>query len=384
MSTRVIFATPNQARQDDMRRLLADIDVVLSRFGPPVPRELDLEAAARWRARAAYAALGERCFVENTGVELDGARMRGAAVKELLEAIGDDGVCARHGGQAAITRVVVALAEGPDDADLRVFTGALEGEIATAPRGTGGRGWDRVFIPDGYHRTLAELGEATYLVNMRHGPYLDLADHLRGRRFGGAFEAHVTVRCSAAEAVRFADVCDGLGVKHIAIELATGEVVAQPMTASVHRGELRLVQDQVHELARAILAAGFEVVRSKIEALPRNRDIPETDAEAQADPGRYFEYHLKLVIPADGDLAAIRAAAAEHGGWISRNARRHRADGGHERYVTLRLPGLGRASADARFAALEAAMALQPVAITRRVREYTVYDSNLALDRGWR
>ena len=38
MSTRVIFATPNQARQDDMRRLLADIDVVLSRFGPPVPR----------------------------------------------------------------------------------------------------------------------------------------------------------------------------------------------------------------------------------------------------------------------------------------------------------------------------------------------------------
>jgi inosine/xanthosine triphosphate pyrophosphatase family protein len=385
MTTRVIFATPNQARQDDLRRLLADIEVVLSRFGPPVPPGLDLEATARWRARAAHAALGARCFVENTAVELEGEpAMRGAMVKELLEDIGDDGVCARHGGRAITTRVVVALADGPDDADITLFTGALDGAIATAPRGTGGRGWDRVVIPDGFHRTLAELGDATYLVNMRHGPYLDLADHLRGRTFGGAFEAHVTVRCAAEDGPRFAALCDQLGVKHIAIELASGEVTTQPMTASVHRGELRAVQDQVHDLARAILAGGFEVVRSKIEALPRNRDIPETDAAAGAEPGRYFEYHLKLVIPAAVDLAQIAAAAAAHGGWMSRNARRQRTDGGHERYVTLRLPGLGRASADARFAALEAAMAAQPVAITRRVREYTVYDSNVALDRGWR
>jgi len=383
MTTRVCFATPNQGYQDDLRRLMADVEVVLSRFGPAVPPGLDLEATATWRARAAFAALGERCFVENTELAIDGEPpLRGAAMKALREAIGDAGVCARFGGRAAVARVVVALAEGPDD--VRLFTGALEGAIAAAPGAVAGRGWDQVFVPDGYARTLAELGDATYLINMRHGPYLDLADHLRGRRYGGAFEAHVTVRCAATDAAAFAALCDRLGVKHIAIELPTGDVVSQPMTATVHRGELREVQEQVHALARAIVAGGFEVVRTKIEALPRNRDLPQTDAAAAAEPGRYFEYHLKLIIPPHVELATIAATAARHDARLSRNARRQRADGSHERYLTLRLPGLGQPSADARFAALTAAVEALPVTITRRVREYTVYDSNLALDRGWR
>lgn len=383
MTARVYFATPNQGHQDDLRRLLPDVDVVLSRFGPAVPPGLDLEAAATWRARAAFAALGGPVFVENTELAVDGEpARRGAQVKALLEELGEAGLCARLGGRGAVSRVVVALAEGPDD--VRLFTGELEGAIAAAPSAAPGRGWDRVFVPDGYARTLAELGDATYLVNMRHGPYLDLADHLRGATYGGAFEAHITVRCDADDEPRFATVCDRLGVKHIAIELPTGDVARQPMTGSVHRGTLRAVQDQVHELARAIVADGFEVVRTKIEALPRNRDLPETDAAAAAEPGRYFEYHLKLVIGPDVDLATIADAGAAHGARLSRNARRHRVDGSHERYLTLRLPGLGRASADARFAALTAAIAALPVTITRRVREYTVYDSNLALDRGWR
>ena len=37
VTTRVVFATPNQGHQADLRRLLADVDVVLSRFGPRVP-----------------------------------------------------------------------------------------------------------------------------------------------------------------------------------------------------------------------------------------------------------------------------------------------------------------------------------------------------------
>jgi inosine/xanthosine triphosphate pyrophosphatase family protein len=383
VTTRVVFATPNQGHQADLRRLLADVEVVLSRFGPPVPEGLDLAGAAAWRARAAFAALGERCFVENTALEVEGeAAWRGRDVKALLEELGEAGFCARYGGRAAATRVVVALCEHGGDGGVRLFEGELEGAIAAAPRGERGRGWDRVFVPDGYRRTFAELGASSYLVNMRHQPYLELADHLRGRTFGGAFEAHVTVRCAAEDGPRFAAACDRLGVKHIQIELAAGEHVSQPMTATVHRGELREVQDEVHDLARALVADGFEVVRTKIEALPRNRDLPETDEAAAADPGRYFEYHLKVVVP-PGELEPVRAAAAAHGAWLSRNARRIRADGSHERYLTLRLPGMGRASADARFAALEAAIEALPVTIGRRVREYTVYDSNLALDRGW-
>lgn len=386
MPARVVFATPNLGYQDDLRRLLADIDVVMSRVGPAVPPGLDLEATAAWRARAAYAAIGERCFVENTILEIEGEAWRGHEIKALIGEIGEDGFCARFGGRAATSRVVVALCEGPrqpDDGDLRIFTGAVEGAIPERPRGAAGRGWDRVFVPDGYRRSFAELGVSTYLVNMRHQPYLDLADHLRGCGYGGAFEAHITVQCPATQLAGFAELCDRLEIKHIVIELSAGQVMTQPMTASVHRGELRTVQAEVHELARALVAAGHDVVRTKIEALPHNHDIPQDDAAANAEPARYFEYHLKIVVPPGGELAEVAAVASAHGARLSRNARRVRSDGGQERYLTLRLPGLGRASADARFAALEAAVAALPVTITRRVREYTVYDSNLGLDRGW-
>jgi XTP/dITP diphosphohydrolase len=37
-------------------------------------------------------------------------------------------------------------------------TGVLEGQIAEAPRGTEGFGYDPIFVPDGENRTVAELG----------------------------------------------------------------------------------------------------------------------------------------------------------------------------------------------------------------------------------
>lgn len=386
MPHRVVFATPNQGYQDDLRRLLPDLEVVLSRLGPTVPEGLSLEDSARFRARAAFAALGERVFVENTALELEGEpARRGHQIKALLGELGEDGFCRRFGGRTARSRVVVALCEQAPGAgdDVRLFFGELEGTVPPAPRGPAARGWDRVFVPDGYRRTFAELGAASYLLNMRHQPYLDLADHLRGCRFGGAFEAHITVRCAAEARAAFAETCDQLGLKHLDIELPSGQHVAQPMTATVHRGELRAVQEQVHELARLLVSRGHEVVRTKIEALPRNRELPQTDEAAAAEVGRYFEYHLKVVVPPGLELEELQRVAQAHQARMSRNARRNRPDGSQERFLTLRLPGLGQVSADARFAALERAIAALPVAITRRVREYTVYDSHLGLDHGW-
>jgi XTP/dITP diphosphohydrolase len=38
-------------------------------------------------------------------------------------------------------------------------SGTLEGWIAAAPRGSGGFGYDPIFVPDGEERTVAELGD---------------------------------------------------------------------------------------------------------------------------------------------------------------------------------------------------------------------------------
>ncbi len=43
--------------------------------------------------------------------------------------------------------------------ELACFSGVVEGTIALEPRGTGGFGFDPIFVPDGHTATFAELGE---------------------------------------------------------------------------------------------------------------------------------------------------------------------------------------------------------------------------------
>ena len=57
-------------------------------------------------------------------------------------------------------RCVLALLESTRPADPpRLFSGVCEGHVEFSPRGTGGFGYDPLFLPQGYNQTLAELGE---------------------------------------------------------------------------------------------------------------------------------------------------------------------------------------------------------------------------------
>lgn len=46
-----------------------------------------------------------------------------------------------------------------DGLDASTFDGTCEGKIISAPRGQNGFGYDPLFVPDGFARTFAELGE---------------------------------------------------------------------------------------------------------------------------------------------------------------------------------------------------------------------------------
>jgi XTP/dITP diphosphohydrolase len=58
--------------------------------------------------------------------------------------------------RARMVTELVALA--PDGAEIR-GSGILEGKLATERRGTGGFGYDPIFIPVGDTRTVAEIGD---------------------------------------------------------------------------------------------------------------------------------------------------------------------------------------------------------------------------------
>jgi XTP/dITP diphosphohydrolase len=63
-------------------------------------------------------------------------------------------------GQARGARFVCVLAWVPALGQPRTFSGAVEGTLATSPRGAQGFGYDPIFIPEGEQSTFGELPAA--------------------------------------------------------------------------------------------------------------------------------------------------------------------------------------------------------------------------------
>ncbi|MFO0846460.1 MAG: hypothetical protein U0797_29505 [Gemmataceae bacterium] len=219
---------------------------------------------------------------------------------------------------------------------------------------------------------------------MTHPPVSEQAmiDRLRGQPGRGTFEAHVTVDAAdLAERERFRAACDELSAKCVLIELPRGQTRSQPMTATYHRGDLAEVVEQVAGLARSLRQRGFRVTRLKLEAVTTNEGVPATDEEARAFPaGNYFEFHVKLTLPAEGDLDALRVVCTRHAAHLSLNALR---DDSARRFVTMRVYGVGRVNAEVRFDDLCKELTALGYPLSNRLKEYAIYDSNAAVDAGW-
>jgi XTP/dITP diphosphohydrolase len=122
------------------------------------------EDNARLKARAARAAASDDEWVlgEDSGIEVDAlaggpgvqsARWAPPATQadSLLERL--DGVENRR---ARMVATIVALSSEGEEVTV---VGVLPGEVARERRGTGGFGYDPVFVPDGFEQTVAELGD---------------------------------------------------------------------------------------------------------------------------------------------------------------------------------------------------------------------------------
>jgi XTP/dITP diphosphohydrolase len=171
--TRIAIASRNPHKLREIGRICADWPVewwtVENRPGPwPDVEETGstyLENALL-KARAGAAALGEPALADDSGIEVDAlggrpgprsARFAGEDASdernldELIRAL--KGV--PGSGRTARYRCVAVLAF-PDGRELHA-EGTCEGILEPKPRGTGGFGYDPIFVPGGGDRTMAEL-----------------------------------------------------------------------------------------------------------------------------------------------------------------------------------------------------------------------------------
>ncbi|MGW7248435.1 hypothetical protein [Streptomyces decoyicus] len=204
--------------------------------------------------------------------------------------------------------------------------------------------------------------------------------------FAGEFEVHLTVRDDAdrGAAGALAAYAAAHRLTYVHILLERGDVPSQPMLTLHGSGTYEKVRAEAVAQADGLRAAGFDVVRTKIEATPWTVGVPGTDDEAAGlGPGYYFEHHLKLVLARSAPLGPLLALVVGHGAHLSRNARRVRSDGRAERFVTQRCRRVGLTTAGQRLDALSAQLRAAGHQLASVEREFVVHDGNLALDAGW-
>ena len=172
MTSRVVLATRNAHKVAELRRILAPFDIELVGLGdfPDAPEVQETGATfadnALLKARAAAASIGLVAVADDSGLSVDAlngmpgvlsvywagrARDDAANLRLVLEQIEDV-----PDGRRGAAFVCAAAAATPDGRDV-VVEGRVEGTLTRAPRGSGGFGYDPIFVPSGESRTTAEM-----------------------------------------------------------------------------------------------------------------------------------------------------------------------------------------------------------------------------------
>ena len=190
----LVLATRNEGKLRELTRILGHQVTGLDAFpdAPDVPETgATFEANALLKARAIAASTGLPAVADDSGLCVDAlngmpgvlsarwAGQHGAdqANLDLVLAQVADVPDARLGARFVCAAALVVPDGGP--AREWVVTGQVVGRLIRVPRGTGGFGYDPIFVPDGFDLTTAEMTpEAKDAISHRGRAFRALAPFL--------------------------------------------------------------------------------------------------------------------------------------------------------------------------------------------------------------
>lgn len=170
MKKKLVFATNNSHKLEEVSAILKDKIELLSlkdiNCNADIPETADtLEGNALLKAEYVYKNYGLDCFADDTGLEVEALNGE-PGVYSARYAGGE-----RHNAEANMQKLLQSM-EGKEnrraqfrtavslilDGKKYLFEGVIKGQIIKEKHGTAGFGYDPIFMPDGYNKTFAELG----------------------------------------------------------------------------------------------------------------------------------------------------------------------------------------------------------------------------------
>ena len=161
----VTFITGNKNKAEYLEKLLG-LKIKHQKIDLDEIQSLNLEEIVEHKVKQAYAILKSPVLVEDVGLFFnDLGGLPGPFIKYFVDNVPFEKICKMIGSvknegekenRKAVAKCVFGYFDGEN---LKLFEGKLDGEIALEPRGENGYGWDKIFIPEGYEITTAQMNE---------------------------------------------------------------------------------------------------------------------------------------------------------------------------------------------------------------------------------
>ncbi len=155
---KITFITGNKSKADYLSKYL-NFPVDHQKVELEEIQSLDLYKIVEHKVRQAYDLIKSPVIVEDVSLEFKAlGRFPGTFIKFLIEETPFETICRSLDNldRSAVARCVFGYFDGNE---LKFFEGHLNGSIAMHPAGENGYGWDKIFIPEGYNVTRAQLNE---------------------------------------------------------------------------------------------------------------------------------------------------------------------------------------------------------------------------------
>jgi hypothetical protein len=170
----VIFIDGNDLRAAEIAQIVPAFELVVeplqTGFATSAPEP---EHKARDKVRA-HPAASLACFAE----AVDLTTTDGKSLRLELDSENENRFCKWWRETPAQMQLRIAVRRA-GDSTIEIVAATCSGRIADKPAGPQILGWDRLFVPEGQHSTLAELTAAGEVTEFRRSAYAEVARVLR-------------------------------------------------------------------------------------------------------------------------------------------------------------------------------------------------------------
>lgn len=155
---RLVLVSGNKPKAREVERIIQIpidiVDVEIDEIQGLDPKKIVLH-----KLNEAFKIVGKPVIVDDVSFEVEVWNgFPGPLIKWLLEGKNDPSLILKMLGNEKNRKATAKLYLGYHDGKKsHIFSGEVKGTIANESRGDNGFGWDKVFIPDGFNQTFAEM-----------------------------------------------------------------------------------------------------------------------------------------------------------------------------------------------------------------------------------